>query len=178
MDSKDRQIEELKALIATGFWKWFVKRNLFSFLLDSIEAKQMHQPAPTLLSASFLYMVQLGAKAFASVDEHTKYQGESVIDQYLDSIGLNTPEAILTRQAYPPAESYVIDKPTYRAAAMQPGGWANANLRTQFLKILRRAGVAPWSRLFHSMRATRQTELERDFPLHVVCSWLGKATGQ
>lgn len=23
------------------------------------------------------------------------------------------------------------------------------------------------------MRATRQTELERDFPLHVVCSWLG-----
>jgi len=27
------------------------KRNFFSFLLDSIEAKQMHQPAPTLLSA-------------------------------------------------------------------------------------------------------------------------------
>lgn len=23
------------------------------------------------------------------------------------------------------------------------------------------------------MRATRQTELERSFPLHVVCSWLG-----
>ena len=23
------------------------------------------------------------------------------------------------------------------------------------------------------MRATRQTELEREFPLHVVCSWLG-----
>jgi hypothetical protein len=23
------------------------------------------------------------------------------------------------------------------------------------------------------MRASRQTELQRDFPLHVVCSWLG-----
>ncbi len=74
---------------------------------------------------------------------------------------------------YPSPESFVVDKPAYRAAAMQPGGWANANLRTQFLKILRRAGVSPWSRLFHSMRASRQTELEREFPLHVVCSWLG-----
>ncbi len=74
---------------------------------------------------------------------------------------------------YPSAESYVVDKPGYRDAAMRPGGWANANLRTQFLKILRRAGVAPWARLFHSMRATRQTELEREHPRHVVCAWMG-----
>ena len=74
---------------------------------------------------------------------------------------------------YPSPESFVIDKPEYRSAAMRPGGWANANLRTQLLKIMRRAGVAPWARLFHSMRASRQTELERDYPLHVVCSWLG-----
>ena len=56
---------------------------------------------------------------------------------------------------------------------MREGGWANSNLRTQFIKILQRAGVAPWKRLFHSMRASRQTELERDYPLHVVCAWLG-----
>lgn len=74
---------------------------------------------------------------------------------------------------YPSPDSYVIDKPNYRRAAMGPGGWANANLRTQFLKILRRAGVAPWERLFHSMRASRQTELERTFPRHVVCAWMG-----
>ena len=74
---------------------------------------------------------------------------------------------------YPSSDSYVINKQSYRDAAMRPGGWANANLRTQFLKIMRRAGVAPWRRLFHSMRASRQTELEREFPLHVVCSWLG-----
>lgn len=75
--------------------------------------------------------------------------------------------------AYPPPDSFVVDKPGYRAAAMRPGGWANANLRTQFLKILTRAGVAPWERLFHSMRASRQTELERQFPRHVVCAWMG-----
>jgi hypothetical protein len=25
------------------------------------------------------------------------------------------------------------------------------------------------------MRATRQTELEKEFPLHVVCAWLGNS---
>ena len=35
--------------------------------------------------------------------------------------------------------------------------------------------VSGWPRLFHSMRASRQTELQREFPLHVVCSWLGNS---
>jgi integrase len=76
---------------------------------------------------------------------------------------------------YPSAGDFVVDKPAYRAAAMRSGGWANSNLRTQFEKILARAGVTPWRRLFHSMRATRQTELSREFPLHVVCAWLGNS---
>jgi hypothetical protein len=33
-------------------------------------------------------------------------------------------------------------------------------------------GVPAWPRLFHSMRASRQTELQREFPIHVVRSWL------
>ncbi len=81
-------------------------------------------------------------------------------------------EATIGNQ-YPSPDSYVVAKQAYREAAMRPGGWANANLRTQFLKILERAKVNPWPRLFHSMRASRQTELEREFPLHVVCAWLG-----
>lgn len=76
---------------------------------------------------------------------------------------------------YPGHEDYVIDLPAYRTAANTGTGWKNANLRTQFIKRLRKAGIAPWARLFHSMRASRQTELERDYPLHVVCSWLGNS---
>jgi integrase len=68
---------------------------------------------------------------------------------------------------------FVIDKPAYRDAANTGEGWKNSNLRTQLIKKLRKAGIPPWKRLFHSMRASRQTELERDFPIHVVCSWLG-----
>ena len=70
---------------------------------------------------------------------------------------------------------YIVDKPAYRAAANTGTGWKNANLRTQFIKILKKADVSPWKRLFHSMRASRQTELERQFPLHVVCAWLGNS---
>ncbi len=43
------------------------------------------------------------------------------------------------------------------------------------LRRKRRAGVPQWSRLFHSMRASWQTELQREFPIHVVCSWLGNS---
>ena len=69
---------------------------------------------------------------------------------------------------------YVVAAPQYRAAANTAMGWKNSNLRTEMIRLLRRAGVSGWPRLFHSMRASRQTELQREFPLHVVCSWLGK----
>lgn len=52
---------------------------------------------------------------------------------------------------------------------------ATANLRTQFERIIRRAGLTPWPRLFHNLRATRQTELSDRFPQHVVCQWLGNS---
>jgi integrase len=49
------------------------------------------------------------------------------------------------------------------------------NLRTQFFRILRRARVQPWERLFHNLRASRQTELADQFPLHVVTDWIGNS---
>ncbi len=50
---------------------------------------------------------------------------------------------------------------------------ATQNLRTTMLKIIRRAGLEPWERVFHNLRASRQTELSKTFPAHVVCGWLG-----
>lgn len=71
---------------------------------------------------------------------------------------------------------YVVGGPTgdgFRAAADRPGGWMNANMRTTFLKIVRRAGLQPWPRLFHNLRASCETDLMKDHPIHCVCSWLG-----
>lgn len=50
---------------------------------------------------------------------------------------------------------------------------ANQNLRTQMLRIINRAGLKPWPKLFHNLRATRETELAAEFPIHVVCAWIG-----
>ena len=49
------------------------------------------------------------------------------------------------------------------------------NRRTQLQKIIRRAGLEPWPKLFQNLRSTRQTELEEVFPSHVVCAWIGNS---
>ena len=51
----------------------------------------------------------------------------------------------------------------------------NANLRTQLLRIIGRAGVQPWPKLFQNMRASRETELSEDYPMHVICAWIGNS---
>ncbi len=47
------------------------------------------------------------------------------------------------------------------------------NLRTQLMRIIDRAGLKPWPKLFHNLRASAEIDLSRQFPLHVVCEWLG-----
>jgi integrase len=66
---------------------------------------------------------------------------------------------------------YVVE--SYRQHCATAKGWRQANLRTQFERILKRAGVDPWPRLFHGMRASCETELLETFPNHVVAAWLG-----
>lgn len=49
----------------------------------------------------------------------------------------------------------------------------NANLRTQLERIIGRAGLVAWPKLFQNLRSTRETELAANFPIHVVCAWIG-----
>jgi integrase len=72
----------------------------------------------------------------------------------------------------PDGAEYVMPE-EYRRRAHGPAGWANANLRTTLQKVVRRAGLEPWPRLWHSMRASCETDLARQFPLAVVAKWLG-----
>ncbi len=51
----------------------------------------------------------------------------------------------------------------------------NSNLRTRLMKYVERAGLTPWPRLFQNLRATCETELAGQFPLHVVTAWLGNS---
>lgn len=52
---------------------------------------------------------------------------------------------------------------------------ANSNLRTQFQRILKRAMIKPWPRLFHNMRASFQTDVCEQFPVHVSAEWCGNS---
>ena len=56
---------------------------------------------------------------------------------------------------------------------MQEDGWGGANMRTTFTKIVRRVGVEPWPRLWHSLRASCESDLAQSFPLATVTKWLG-----
>jgi integrase len=51
----------------------------------------------------------------------------------------------------------------------------STNLRTQAHRIIKRAGLLPWTRTFQNLRSSRETELTEVFPLHVVTAWLGNS---
>ena len=70
-------------------------------------------------------------------------------------------------------QTHVIPEDRYLSASQGPAGWRNANLRTTFAKIIGRAGLKPWERLFHAMRASCETDLSAEFPIGAVCRWLG-----
>ena len=73
----------------------------------------------------------------------------------------------------PDREKFVL--PSLQSEAVQRGDWRAVNLRTRFEKIVKRAGLTLWPRLWHNLRASRQTELGENFPSHVVCAWLGNS---
>ncbi len=51
----------------------------------------------------------------------------------------------------------------------------NVNWRTQLERIIHKAGLTTWPKLFQNLRSTRETELTETFPLHAVTTWLGNS---
>ncbi len=50
------------------------------------------------------------------------------------------------------------------------------NLRSQFNRIVERAGIMPWPKPFCNCRASCRTELQERFPGHVINGWLGQSS--
>jgi integrase len=74
----------------------------------------------------------------------------------------------------PEGADFVIPE-EYRRRSYGPGGWRNANLRTTLERIVRRAGLEPWPRLWHNLRASFESDLAQAFPLATVTKWLGNS---
>jgi len=74
-------------------------------------------------------------------------------------------------EAAPKGAVYVIHKHRKAPSEMHP--WRLGNYRTRFERIIKRAGVPSWPKLFQNLRASRETELAHEYPLHIVTAWLG-----
>ena len=76
-----------------------------------------------------------------------------------------------------PVASFVLGDDTaerYRRIAREGGaGWNGVSLHALVLKVFRRAGLEPWPRPFQNMRASCETDLMQDHPIHVVTAWMG-----
>ena len=46
---------------------------------------------------------------------------------------------------------------------------------TLLTKQVKQAGLQPWAKPWQNLRSSRETELTEQFPLHVVCSWIGNS---
>jgi len=74
-------------------------------------------------------------------------------------------------EAAPDGAVYVVTH--HRSQADSPEGWRNSNLRTRFNKMVCRAGLEPWPKPFHAMRASCETDLLEKHPLQAVARWMG-----
>jgi integrase len=70
---------------------------------------------------------------------------------------------------------YVVDIGDSLRSRAKRQGWRDSHLRTELRRTLKNVGIKPWPRLFHSMRASRQTELEREFGRTAACAWIGNS---
>ncbi len=76
-----------------------------------------------------------------------------------------------------PGTVYVVSGPmadNIRAKMDGPNGSNDANTRTAFVKLIQRARLQPWPRLFHTLRASADTDLlEQGMPMNAVTEWMG-----
>lgn len=50
---------------------------------------------------------------------------------------------------------------------------AGVNINPQMRRIVERAGLVPWPKMFANLRSSCATDLQREHPMYVACSWLG-----
>lgn len=78
---------------------------------------------------------------------------------------LREEQECLFEEAIPGGSPFVITK------------WRDTeqNMRTHFLRIIFRAGLEQWPRLFHNLRGSRSNELFSEYPAHVASQWMGQS---
>ena len=77
-------------------------------------------------------------------------------------------------ELWPELEAWRKNAAAYWEFVLKPAISPKTNRRIGHTKILKRAGIKPWPKLYQILRSTRSTELiDQGFPAHVVAVWLG-----
>ncbi len=75
------------------------------------------------------------------------------------------------RDAAAPGTVYFITKHRKPAGKREDG--RECNYRQRFEKIILRAGVKPWPKIFQNLRSSRETELAQTYSIKAVTDWMG-----
>jgi integrase len=109
----------------------------------------------------------------SSKTEHHEGKGERVIPLFpeLRPYLQDAYDAVVGEPDFDPKAT-----PTSKLPVITRYRGTNANLRTQLLRIIAKAKLAAWPKLFQNLRASRATELAAEFPAHVAAEWMGHST--
>ena len=77
-------------------------------------------------------------------------------------------------EAAPEGAVFIVSR--HRSQADVTSDWRATNLRSRFENIIAKAGLKPWPRLFHALRASCETDLlDRHIPIQAITTWLGNS---
>jgi len=69
-----------------------------------------------------------------------------------------------------PGNGFLITRYRYLTASGRP-----VSLGIHLRRIIEKAGLKPWPKIWQNLRSTRETELAAKYPMHVVCAWIGNS---
>jgi hypothetical protein len=75
------------------------------------------------------------------------------------------------------AECFELAEPVSEFVMNRYRSLSGAYIRKRLEVQIERAGLKPWRRIFHNLRASRQTDLTDSHPEHVACAWIGNTQG-
>lgn len=140
------------------------------FFIDTALSQQILKAMPDAEWRLIFGLCRWGG--FRCPSEHVALRWKD-IDWKNMRINLNAPKTGLRTLPVFPELAPLLKAMMHKGERVFPDYQRYINLGTVFKKLLTKAGIPLWPKIFQNLRSTRETELLEKFPLHVVCSWIG-----
>ena len=154
--------------------KFFVSREVIDAVLAACPDNEWRLIVVLARYAGLRIPSELEELTWERIDwEHNRFTVVVKKKEHIDGHG--TRVVPIFPEIRPYLEQAWAEAPSGAMEVVPRGRTGNVNLRTGLFKILDRASVAQWPKLFVNLRASRETELMRSEPAHVVHAWLGNS---